>query len=126
MGGEKVLPHSADVAPRLFVGGGGFHAQAGGDHGLQEGHHGAEARAELFDGVLLFGFTPGQEADAAVVVFGDPLLGKAAVLDFGEELFHGFTGFVGDDARASRVVAVFGGVANGVAHVAEATAVDEI
>src|SRR5579862_2334135 len=110
----------------LLVGGGGFHAQAGSDHGLQEGHHGAEARAELFDGVLLFGFTLGQEADAAIVVFGDPLLGKAAVLDFGQELFHGFTGFVGDDARASRVVAVFGGIANGVAHVAEATAVDEI
>ena len=94
--------------------------------GCEKRHHGAKVGAELLDGVLLFGFASGEEIGAALVVFLDPFFGEAAVLDFGEKLLHGFAGFLGDDARAGGVVAVFGGVADGIAHVAEAAAIDQI
>src|SRR6266705_411734 len=39
---------------------------------------------------------------------------------------HFFACLPGDDARTGRIVALFGGITDGVAHVAEATAVDQV
>src|ERR1700756_4718972 len=118
--------HGAGRDGNLLVGRGGLGGEARSDDGLQKRHHGAQAGAELLDGILLFGFALGEEIDAAIFVFLNPFLGETSVFDFGEELLHGFAGFVSDDARACGVVAVFGGVADGIAHVAEAATVDEI
>src|SRR5579863_8647364 len=63
---------------------------------------------------------------AAGFVFSYPLFGELAGLDFGKDLFHLFAGFGGDDAGSAGVVAVFGGVGDGEAHVAEASFIDEI
>src|ERR1700739_2463707 len=76
--------------------------------------------------MLLFGLALGEEVYAAVIVFLDPLLGEAAVFDFGEQLLHCFAGFIGDDTRPRSIVAVFGGIADGVTHVTEAAAIDQI
>ena len=57
---------------------------------------------------------------------GDPLAGEAAVLDVGEDLLHVFLDALVDDDRAARVVAVFGGVADGVAHVLETALVEQV
>src|ERR1035437_3175252 len=59
-------------------------------------------------------------------VLGDPLSGEFAGLDFGEDFFHFGAGLIVDDARAAGVVAVFGGVADAVTHVAEAAFLDEV
>ena len=110
----------------LFLRGGGFFFEAGSDNRLKKGHHGAKFGAELLDGVALLALARGQEIRAARFVFRDPFLSKAAVADFGEDLAHFFARFLRDDARAGGVVAVFGGVADGIAHVAEAAAIDEV
>src|SRR4029434_9186219 len=109
-----------------LVGGRASNVQAGGHYRLQKGHHGSEARPELLDGMLLLCFPLGKEVGAAVVVFLYPLFREAAFLTFRQELLDRFASFVGDDARASGVVALFGGVADGVAHVAKASAVNEV
>src|SRR5579859_6404545 len=76
--------------------------------------------------MALLALASGEEIRTTGFIFRNPLLGKAAVADFGENLAHFFACFLRDDALASGVVAVFGGVAYGIAHVAEAAAVDEI
>jgi hypothetical protein len=63
---------------------------------------------------------------AAGLVLVDELLGEAAVLDLVEKLLHGELGVGGDDARAGDVVSPLGGVGDGVAHVFESAAIDEI
>src|SRR6266851_2897440 len=93
---------------------------------LEERHHVAEALADGFDLVGLGGFAHGEEFVAAGFIFGDPLFGEFAGLDFGEDLFHFGAGLIVDDARAASVVAVFGGVADAVAHVAQAAFLDEV
>ena len=52
--------------------------------------------------------------------------GELAGLDLGQNLLHLGAGLLVDDARAARVIAVFGGVRNRIAHVAEAALIDEI
>ena len=80
----------------------------------------------MFDGLLLLGPALSQEIGAAFFVFLDPGFGEAAIADFREELLHGFAGLRGDDARTGMIVAVLGGIADGITHVAEATAVNQI
>src|ERR1022692_2352079 len=93
---------------------------------FEEGHHVAQALADGLDLVGLRGFAHGEELVAAGLVLGDPLPGKFARLDFGEDLFHFGARLLVHDARAAGVVAVFGGVADAVAHVAEAAFLDEV
>ena len=81
---------------------------------------------ELLDDVRLFRFSLGEEIGAALFVFCDPVLCEAAIADFRQELFHVFARLLRDDARARHVVAVLGGVADRVAHVAEPAAIDKI
>ena len=94
--------------------------------GSRKGICGAEFLADDLDGVLGFGFAEGHELLAAGVLVGEEALGKGAVLDFGEDLLHGLLALGVDDARAADVVAPLGGVGDGVAHVGEAAAVDEV
>src|SRR5712675_116134 len=68
----------------------------------------------------------GQEIWAALLVFLDPFLGEAAVADFGENLTHLLASLGRNNSRARGVVALLGGVADRIAHVAEATAINEI
>src|ERR1019366_3297511 len=93
---------------------------------FEEGHHVAQALADGLDLVGLSGFAHGEELVAAGLVLGDPLPGKFAGLDFGEDLFHFGARLLVHDARAAGVVAVFGGVADTVAHVAEAAFLNEV
>src|ERR1019366_3629307 len=93
---------------------------------FEERHHVAEALADGFDLVGLGGLAHGKEFVAAGFVLVDPLFGAFAGLDFGEDLLHFGASLSVDDARAAGVVAVFGGVADAVAHVAEAAFLDEV
>src|ERR1035437_2464002 len=93
---------------------------------FEERHHVAEALADGFDLVGLGGSAHGEEFVAAGFVLVDPLFGEFAGLDFGEDLLHFGASLSVDDARAAGVVAVFGGVADAVAHVAEAAFLDEV
>src|ERR1035441_665096 len=94
--------------------------------GVEKRHGGAEFLADDFDGVFGFGFAEGQKLLAAGVLVGEESLGKRAVLDFGEDLLHGLAALGVDDAGAGDVVAPLGGVGDGVAHVCQAAAVDQI
>ena len=93
---------------------------------MQKGHHGAKFGAELLDWMTLFALACGEKIRAACFVFRYPFFGKTAVANFRENLFHFVARFLCDDARAGAVIALFGGVADGIAHVAEAAAVNEI
>ena len=53
-------------------------------------------------------------------------MAKRAVLDFGENLLHRLAALGVDDARAADVVAPLGGVGDGVAHVRQAAAIDQV
>src|SRR5208337_3499166 len=106
--------------------GGGRFRQSRRDDGIEERHHGAELGAKLFNGVLLFGFAFGQEIGAAFFVLFNPCLGKAAIADFSKKLFHSLTSLLRDNARPGVVIAVFGGIADGVAHVAKAATIDKV
>ena len=76
--------------------------------------------------MLLLGLALRQEIRAALFVLFNPLFRKTAIANFREQFFHLFAGLLRDDARARRVVTVFGGVADGIAHIAEAAAIDEV
>jgi hypothetical protein len=95
--------------------------------GVEEGHGGAEGFADDFDwGAWLR--LRGRPENSLRPEFWSARnrLAKRAVLDFGQDLLHGLLAFVVDDARAADVVAPLGGVGDGVAHVSQAAAIDEI
>ena len=77
--------------------------------------------------VLLELGTLGVEEGAAVFVLGDPLAREGAVLDVGEHRAHPGLGLlVGDDPGAADILAVLGGVGDGVVHSGHAALVDEV
>ncbi len=82
--------------------------------------------ADDFDGMLCFGIAEGLELLAARVLIGKEALCKLAVLDFGEDLLHRLAAFGVDDPRPADVVAPLGGVGDGVAHVRETAAIDQV
>jgi hypothetical protein len=94
--------------------------------GVDPFHHFAEFAAGDFDGVVFVGVVEFVEEGFAGFVFGHPLAGELAGLDFAEDLFHFGFGGGGDDAGAAGEVAVFGGVGDGIAHVVEAALVDQV
>src|SRR6266566_1291669 len=95
-------------------------------HRLQERHHGAQAWTKDFDRVLALAATLRLKIGATLFVLFDPGFGKAAVANFGQHFPHFLPGLLGDDSRAARVIAVLGRVADGIAHVAQPAAVDQI
>src|SRR6266404_1178623 len=68
----------------------------------------------------------GQEIGAALLVFVDPFPGEAAVADFGKNFAHFLASLGRNDSWSGGVVALLCGVADGIAHVAEAAAIDEV
>jgi len=86
----------------------------------------AKLGAKLFDGVLLLALAGGQEIRAAFFIFLDPGFCETAIADLGKNFAHLFASLLGDDARSGGIVALFGGIADGVTHVAEAAAVDQV
>src|SRR6266403_266348 len=116
----------AEQSQALLFRRGRFGFQAGGNYRLKERHHRTKFRAELFDGKRLLAMASGEEVGAALFVFFDPGFGETAVANFRENLAHFFAGLFSDDARPSGVVALLGSVADGIAHVAKAAAVDQI
>src|SRR6185369_866649 len=101
------------------TGGRGFFSGSVHFFGVDPAHEFAELAAGDFDGVILVFFLHRFEVLAAALGFVDPLAGERAVLHFLEDLFHFLFGFFGDDARTAGVVAVLGGIAHTVTHVAE-------
>src|SRR3989442_5443218 len=95
-------------------------------HRLQERHHGAQAGTKDFDRVLALAATLSLKIRATLFVLFDPGFRKAAVANFGQHFPHFLPGLLGDDSRAACVIAVLGRVADGIAHVAQSAAVDQI
>src|SRR5579863_2990618 len=93
---------------------------------LEERHHGPQTGAHGFDELVLLRLAHGQEVLAAALVLCHPVLGEFAGLDLGQNLPHLGARLLIDDARSARVVAIFGGVGNRIAHVAEAALVNKI
>src|SRR5229473_7541256 len=110
----------------LFFRRGRLVLKSGRDHRLEEWHHGAQLRAELLDGVLLLALTRRQEVRAALFVLFDPGFCETAVADLREDLAHLFSRLFGDDARSGGIITLLGGIADGVTHVAEAAAVNQV
>src|SRR5262249_12361631 len=114
----QILPaFETIVTGELFFGSCGLGGENRSDNRLQERHHRAQAGAELFDGVLLFGFALGKKVRAAGFVFGNPFLGEAAVANFSKKLSHFVARLLRDDSRTGGVIAMFSGVTDGIAHV---------
>src|SRR5581483_11078728 len=95
-------------------------------HRVEEGHHAAQACAHFFEQLVLLTVAHRIEPGTTLLVFRYPLAGVSAVADFIQNMAHFGTRLVGDNARAAGVVAVLGGITHRVAHVIEATAIDEI
>ena len=69
----------------------------------------------------------GVEEGAAVLVLGDPLAGEHAVLDVGEDGLHVLLSLlVGQDAGAGDILAVLGGVREGVGYLGHAALGDQV
>src|SRR4029077_9845293 len=88
------------LKPRgLFFRRGRFGLEPRRDDRLQEGHHGAQSRAELLDGVLLLALARGEKIGAALFILRDPGLGETAVADLREDFAHFLARLLRDDAR---------------------------
>src|SRR5207302_1549001 len=94
--------------------------------GGDPGHHRAQLLADLLDVVL--GGAPAHRLEAGVAggVLEHPVAREAAGLDVVEDALHLGLDVGVDEARAARVVAVLGGVGDRVAHIGDATLVDEV
>src|SRR5713101_5970262 len=75
---------------------------------------------------MLLALARGQEVGATLFIFFDPSLGKTAVANLREDLAHLFPRLLGDDARPGGIIALFRRIADGVTHVAEAAAVNQV
>src|SRR6516225_11629895 len=93
---------------------------------FEEGHHFTQLAAHLLDFLALLGFPHGEEFLAAGPVFLHPLACEFTGLDLRKDLFHFRARLFVDDARTPCVIAVLGGVGDRVAHVGEASFVDQI
>src|SRR5260370_11415226 len=105
---------------------GRFVLESRGDYRLQKWHHGAQLRAELLDGVLLLALARCEEIGAALFIFCDPGFRETPVANLREDFAHFFPRLPGDNARSGGIIALLGSIADGVAHVAEAAAVNQV
>src|SRR5205823_6580082 len=96
------------------------------NYGLEEWHHRAKFGAKLLDGVVLFALASCQEIGTTFFIFFHPGLCETAVADLREDFAHLLARLLGDDAWPCGVIALFGSVAYGIAHIAEAAAVDQV
>src|SRR5690606_4154019 len=63
---------------------------------------------------------------STIVVLVDPLLGKGAVLDVGQQLLHGCACLIVDDLRAGDVIAPLSSIRDRVAHVVQTALVEQV
>src|ERR1700741_1689662 len=124
MGGS--YPVSNEPSCILLLRGGRFFFQPGGDDRLQEGHHRAELRAKLLDGVVLFAFAGRQEIRAALLGFLDPFFRVAAIANFCDNSLYFVPRLLRDDAWPGTVVALLGRFADRITHVAQPAAIDQV
>src|SRR6187551_2612827 len=85
--------------------------------GADPRHHRAQLGAGLLDRVRRRGLARGLELGLAGAVVEHEVLDEAARLDVGQDALHFLLRFVSDDTRTTGYVAVFGRVADRVAHV---------
>src|SRR5437016_10334354 len=93
---------------------------------LQEGHHLAERFADGFDGVSGLIFTHLLEVRPSRFIFRYPLLRECTVLNLCQDLLHRFADAGIDDSRTTRVVAVFGCVADRITQITPAALIERI
>src|SRR5262245_50057617 len=93
---------------------------------LDPRHHGAQPLADLFDLVVGVTLPHGQERGPIGLVLQHPLPRELAGLDLGQDLLHLGLRLLAHDARPSRVVTELRGVRDRVAHVGQATLVEEV
>src|SRR5581483_6774096 len=85
----------------------------------QPRHHAAQPRADFFDGMFLFHVAEDGEVASALLVFVDPFASEGAVLDAGENLFHGSARRIANHAITAGQIAILGRVGNRVTHPAQ-------
>src|SRR5229473_2998112 len=110
----------------LFFSGSGPFFKPGGYDRLQKRHHGAKFGAELLNGMLLLTLTSGQEVRATLFVLLDPGLCETAVADLRQDFAHLFARLLGDNARSCGIIPLLRSVADGVTHIAEAAAINQV
>src|SRR5919199_2150053 len=93
---------------------------------VDKGHHAPQFAPDLLDRVVAVDLAHTIEIRPAGVVFFDPFLGEGSALNVLEQLTHGRSRLLGDDPGAGGVVAVLGRIADRVAHIVEATLVEEV
>ena len=94
--------------------------------GLDPGEHAANLGAGLLDLVAVDGLALLEEPLVAVLAVSDELACEVAVLDAMQDLLHGLARLLVDDLRAGVVLAVLGGVGDGVVHEVDAGLVHEV
>src|ERR1700687_4846234 len=102
------------------------HVFLGDGHRFQERHHGAQLGADLSNPLRALLTTLAVEPRPPGGVLLDPSARVLPAADVLEHLLHLLARLLGHDARPTRVVAVFRGVAYRVAHVIEAALIDQI
>src|SRR5215210_4074391 len=90
------------------------------------GGQSSQFRPDSLDLLRCLPASHGQEARSAGLIFQNPVPGELAALDIREDLTHPLPHALVYDLRSRSVVAVLGGVRDGVAHTGETTLVDEV
>src|SRR5258708_11635884 len=98
----------------------------GDGHRFQERHHGAELGADPFDPLRALLAALAVEPRTPGGVLLDPSARVPPAADVLEHVLHFLARLLGHDARSTRVVAVFRGIAHRVAHVVEAALINQI
>src|SRR5437016_1881573 len=93
---------------------------------VDEWHLPPQLAADVLDGMRRVLAPATIELWPAVAILFDPRRRKGPVSHFLEELSHRRPRIIGDDARSGDVVAVLGGIRNGVAHVIQSALVEEV
>ena len=93
---------------------------------IDEGHVAAQRATDLLDGRPRVLGTQSLELGRTALALVDPAPGERPVLDLRQDPLHLGAGLLVDDAGAGHVVAVFGRVADRVAHVRQAALVHEV
>src|SRR5277367_1406986 len=93
---------------------------------IQESHQLAQSGSHLLDRVGLLALARGVEPRPPRFVFCNPFSCVLTALNFAQHAAHGLSRFVRDQLRSAGVVAVLGGIADGIPHVVQAPAVHQI
>src|SRR5581483_48813 len=93
---------------------------------MQPGHHGPQIATNLLYLMLRTRAPHSQEAGTTGLILQNPARGERAILNFTQYVVHLLAYMLIDDARAGDVIAIFGGIADGVAHIVHTTLIEQI